>query len=270
MAEELAAQEHHEMFEHVLGDQPKTPVVESPPAYTSAEPPPAPTPETPTEPPKDAAEAAIPSWRLREEAEGRRAAEERARQLGDRLQQIEAHMRQQAQATAQKPDFFADPDRAVQETILRTLAPFAQEMHRQTVAMGKGIADAIHGADKVAQAEQAFLEAMNDRSLDTMDYERVVQAPNRYDEVVKWYSRQGVLNSVGDDPNAWFEQEMERRMADPNFQAKYLERIRGDAAKRPSSTELPPSLSRVTAARGNSEPLGDMSNESLFSFAMKR
>jgi hypothetical protein len=269
MADNQAAQEQQELFQHVLGDQP----VETPAPAPAPEPPPQPTEpppaEKPAETPAEPVEAAIPSWRLREEAEARRAAEERARQLGDRLQQIEAHLRQN-QKPQDKPDFFADPDGATQQVVLRHLAPFVQEMQRQTVAMGKSIADAVHGTDTVAEAEKAFLDAMNSEALDTVDYERVVRAPNRYDEVVKWHKRQTVLSSVGEDPNAWFEKQLETRMSDPTFQAKLLEKVRGDAAKRPSDIQLPPSLSRVTSAKGNSEPIGDLSNDSLFAYATKR
>jgi hypothetical protein len=97
-----------------------------------------------------------------------------------------------------------------------------------------------------------------------------VQAPNRYDEVVRWHQRQSVLSSVGNDQNAWFEKQLEAKMADPAFQAKLLGKIQGDAASRPAETRLPPSLSKVTATAGNREDLGDMSDKSLFEFAMRR
>jgi hypothetical protein len=64
--------------------------------------------------------------------------------------------------------------------------------------------------------------------------------------------------------------QFEARMADPQFQAKVLEKVRGDAPKRPAVTSLPPSLSKATAAAGNrEEPLGDMSDASLFAYAMR-
>lgn len=267
MADETTLPTQQELFDHVLGDQPRTPPPDSPPSSASTEPaavPPQPEPKAPEPQPP---EAAIPSWRLREEAEARRQAEDRARQLQSRLEAIEAHLKQSQQP---KGDFFANPDEAVQQQILRHMQPLAQETHRQMVALGKTIADAVHGEDVVTTAEQAFLEAMNDRTLDPADYERVVQAPNRYDAVVKWHRNHEVLASVGTDPNAWFERQLEERMNDPNFQAKLLEKVRGDAAKRPTAVNIPPSLSSVTAAKGNSEPVGDMSNDSLFAHAMRR
>lgn len=235
---------------------PETPPEQAPPQAAEATPPP------PVPPP----EAAIPPWRLREEADARRAAEERARLLEARLNEVAAHLRQ----NQKQPDFFENPDAATQALILRTLQPYAEEQRKAMMHMGKMVASSVHGADKVDAAEQAFLKAREDQVLDPMDYERVVQAPNRYDAVVQWHRRQSVLSSVGDDPNAWFEKQLEQRMADPQFQAKLLEKVRAGAAGRPSATQLPPSLSKVTAAAGNgSEPIGDMSDASLFAYAMK-
>src|SRR5215475_5941602 len=233
----------------------------------------APTPPTPAAPsPPEGAEAAIPSWRLREEAEARRAAEERARTLEERLNQVITHV-QQAEAAKKAPDFFEDPNKATQALIVETLKPFAEELMRREentrqalMYMGRMAASSAYGAETVDEAEQAFLKARDAKTLDTNDYEAVVQSPNRYDAVVKWHRRQSTLEAVGDDPRAWFEKELETRMADPEFQAKFLERVRTDASARPAQTNLPPSLSRVPAAAPNREKL-DASDQGLFRFA---
>jgi len=241
-----------------------TAALEPPPVEPAAsepepEPPPAP---PPVEPP---AEPTIPPWRLREEAEARRMAEDRARMLEARLNEVAAHIQQ----NQKQPDFFDNPDAATQQLIMRTLQPYAEETRRNLMYMGKMVAAARHGEDKVEEAEQAFLQARAAESLDPADYERVVQSPNRYDAVVQWHKRQSVLASVGDDPNAWFERQLEARMADPQFQAKVLEKVRGSAATKPSEVRLPPTLSRTTAAASNAgASVGDLSNESLFAYAL--
>src|SRR5262245_31659174 len=216
-------------------------------------PPPAAAPLTPSSP-APLGDGAIPPWRLREEADARRAAEQRAALLEARLGEITHHLQQ----NQKPPDFFADPDAATQGLILRTLQPYAEETRKTLMYMGKMIASTMHGADKVDAAEQAFLESRARETLDPADYERVVQSPNRYDAVVQWHQRQSTLNQVGNDPNAWFEKQLEARLADPQFQAKLMERVRGTAAGRPSETRLPPSLSRSTATAGNSDVVGDL------------
>lgn len=227
------------------------------------EPAPEPAPVEPTP------EAAIPSWRLREEAEARRLAEDRARTLEARLNEINTRLNQQQQP--KPPDFFENPDQATQAAIMRALQPFAEEQRKQQMYLGKMVAEVAHGVDKVTKAEQAFLEARDRQTLDPADYERVVQSPNRYDAVVQWHKRQSVLSSVGDDPAAWFEKQLEARMADPQFQTQLLEKARASAAKRPTAVKLPPSLSgKTSVASSSGDGLGDMSDASLFAFAMKR
>lgn len=264
MADEQSPEQlQQELFNEALAPSPPPPETgEVPaPAQVPAEPAP-PTSPTPAE-----VEAAIPSWRLREEAEARRQAENRAAQLEARLQQVAEHLRQQQK----KPDFFENPDQATQEIINRHLQPFVEEQRRTAMYLGKMMAEQAHGVDKVTEAERAFLEAKDAMTLDPVDYERVVQSPNRYDAVVQWHKRQTVLSSVGDDPAAWFEKQLESRMADPEFQAKLLEKVRTGAAARPPATKLPPSLSKATAAASNSEAVvGDMSDASLFAHAMRR
>lgn len=253
-----------ELFRQTLTEPTPPKEVAEPPVPPAPEPPPSPEPPPPPEP-------GIPSWRLREEAEGRRLAEERARQLEARLQQIETHQRQ----NTKPPDFFENPDAAMQGAIARTLEPFVRQVQqereadrRERIYLGKLIAEQAHGADKVNAAEQAFLSAREAQTLDPMDYERVVQSPNRYHEVVQWHQRQTVLSSVGNDPSAWFERQLESKMADPKFQAQLLEKIQAGAAGRPAETRLPPSLSKVASAANNREDPLDTSDKGLFRFAM--
>jgi hypothetical protein len=194
-------------------------------------------------------------------------AEDRARALESRLNEIAAHLQQQGK----KPDFFDNPEEAANRLILQALQPVVTEQRNQAMYNSRLVAGVVHGVDKVSAAEQAFLEAKNNNTLDPMDYERVVQSPNRYDAAVQWHKRQTVLSSVGDDPEAFFEKHLETRMSDPKFQAALMERVRGSAASRPSETRLPPSLSRSTAAAGNAEgAVGDMSDQSLFRYAMSK
>jgi hypothetical protein len=264
----MADEKTPEQLQQEMFDTAVTAVPEAEPTATPPEAPAEPEPkqgEPPPTPPVEPPEAAIPSWRLREEAEARRLAEDRARMLEARLNEVAAHIQRQQK----QPDFFENPDEATQALILRTLQPYAEEQRKQTMYNSQLIAKAVHGAERVDEAERAFLEAREREALDPADYERVVQSPNRYDAVVQWHKRQSVLASVGDDPEAWFQKRLEAAMDDPKVQAKFIERTQKGAASRPSETRLPPSLSRTTAAASNAgEPLGDMSDASLFKYAM--
>jgi len=248
-------------------------------AVAEAEPPKAPEPEPqpvaaepelplgvpPAEPPAPKEEA-IPPWRLREESEARRAAERHAQLLEHRVQQMEGHLRQAA-GQEKGPDFFANPDEAVNAAVMKVVAPYAEATRTALMGMSKMVACSIHTEEAVDKAEAEFMAAIRDQTLDPVEYEAVVQNPNRYDAVVKWSKRRATLSTVGADPNAWFEQELTRRMTDPNFQARVLGGVREGAAARPGETRIPPSLSRIPSAAPTADALGGMSHAELFNFA---
>lgn len=273
MATEESLQQ--ELFSFATAAEPSSETPSEAPSEAPAETPAEAAPEAPQSAP--AAEAqpsqteSIPSWRLREEADARRAAEDRERQLQARLTQIETHMRQQAPDPKKPaPNWFEDPQGAMQAAMEAYFQPIRAEQHRYFMQMSRSQAEIKHGADNVALAEKVFMEAKNKGILDPMDFERVVQAPNRFDACVEWYKRLHALHTVGTDPNAWWQKQFEERMADPKFQAEVMEKIRGSAAARPAATKLPPSLSKSTAAASNGEgSIGDMTNESLWQAAMK-
>ena len=267
MSTEEAIQQ--ELFEAATSPEP---VAESPPEETTPE---APSPAEPASRPSGQDQSdSIPSWRLREEAEARRQAEDRARTLEQRYNEAMAHWRQN-QPQQKAPDFYADPaayvQAAIQQNLQQHLQPMQAEYHRAIQQLARGQAESVHGAEAVALAEKVFMEARDRRMLDPMDYERVVRSPNRFDACVQWYKRLYALHTVGEDPQAWWQREYEAKLADPKFQAEAMERLRGFAATRPAMTKLPPSLSRSTAAASNGAGnLGDMSHESLWASTMAK
>ena len=216
------------------------------------------------QPPPQAPEAqGIPAWRLREEMDARREAEARIRALEEQF------AKNQGQQPGQKePSFFDDPNQATQRIIAQQLQPFVEYTNRQMIAMGKMLADNVYGADVVSKAEEAFMEARNNRSLDPVDYERVVQSPNRYAECVQWYNNRQVVTTVGNDPMAWFDKQLEQRMADPKFQAALIQKMQGSAKPGTPAVQLPPSLSKITASKSNGGGVEDGSDASLWAFAL--
>ena len=261
MSTEEAVQQ--ELFDAAMSPEPSAEPTSTPEA---SEPTPssvevkAPEPQQPS-----AGQESIPSWRLREEAEGRRVAEERARTLQSRVEQIEAHFRQQQKGSQEAPSWFEDPQAAMRAALEEYNRPLQERAHKFEMQMSRDMAEYRYGPEAVNLAEKFFMDARAKGILDPMDHERVVSAPNRFAAVVEWYKRLYSLHTVGDDPEAWYAKRRDAELADPKFQAQYLEKIRGAAATRPAMTELPPTLSRSTAAAGNGAGTGgDMSNESLW------
>lgn len=168
-----------------------------------------------------------------------------------------------------KPDFWDDPNGFVQTA----LNPVQQQMQQQREQFSKMLATQAHGKEKVDAAYQAIAEHLQTRNPAAQaDYQSIMADEHPYNALVDWHARQQTLRTVGNDPNAWLEAEMEKRLADPEYQAKVLERIRGTAAQNTSRsnpvTNLPPSLTRLPAG-GNAPAQADMSDAGLFSNALR-
>lgn len=166
------------------------------------------------------------------------------------------------------PEIWEDPNGFVQAA----LNPVQKAMQEQMLAFAKDVAVMRHTEEKVTAAEQAFMQAAQNRTLDPADFDRVIGAKNRYSACVDWHQRQQTLSTVGNDPNAWLEAEIEKRLADPAHQGKFLERIQATAAQNTNRsnpvTNLPPSLTRLPSG-GNAPGSTDMSDAGLFSHATR-
>lgn len=240
------------------------PPTETAPPESVSPPPPV---EAPKEPP---AEAQVPSWRLREESEARRAAEDRARQMETLLQQLEEHRRQQA-AQQRGPDFYEDPERSVQEIATRVFQPYFERQHAANMTLSRSLAVKEYGAKEVDEASKAFLEAHQSGALPqgSLEYEEVVQNPHRYEALMQWHKRRSMAETVGSDPEAYFQRRLTELLAKPDFQAQLIEKLKGPAASRPSTVELPPSLSKVGQAAVAGADAGDLSDGSLWDYAKR-
>ncbi|MBX3583561.1 MAG: hypothetical protein KF810_16875 [Rhizobiaceae bacterium] len=210
----------------------------------------------------------IPSWRLKEEAEAKRAAEERALAAERRMAELERRIEEMGRKPEPEkptPEIWDDPRAFVQAEI----SPIQTQMQSAIQQLAKETAIVRHTEAVVTEAERAFMQSMADRTLDPADYNRVVNSQNRYSAAVEWYKRSQTLQKVGNDPEAWLEAEMERRLADPEYQAKVMERIRGTAQQQRPVTQLPPSLNKMTRAGGHPDG-DDESDAGLLKSALRR
>jgi len=219
-------------------------------------------PETPAQPDQPATpdnEAAIPPWRLREEAEARRAADQRAdaveRERAELAVQLRNMQRQIAQLTEKPqptPDFFEQPGDAV----LHTVAPHLQQLQSTMLYNSRLTAGGVYGTD----------------------YHKVINAPNIYEAAVRWHKAQNVRQRIGDDLDGFLAKYEEEKLNDPAFMAKVGERLRAQNGQpvvngqRPAPVvQLPPSFNKIPSAAPNTpEPVGDMSDASLFAHALSR
>lgn len=233
----------------------------------------------PTVEPKD--EAQVPSWRLREVNEARTAADRRADEAAREsyavraeMQAMRAELQKLQQPKAEPVDFFADPDKAINQhltPIEQRLERFMQDM---TVRASRTAALAQHGVEKVAEMEKAINDAM---AKNHPDMAALAQQMRGSDDpagvAMAWYQRSKLIEETGGDITAYKAKVLEDAMKDPKFQAKVVELIKGTSGQpgKAPVVNLPPSLNRIpSSGPSNTADDGDMSDKGLFKHAMAR
>lgn len=215
----------------------------------------------------------VPPWRLREEAEARRAAEARAQQYERQLAQMNDRLRQLTEKPAPRPDMFENPDGFVQHGVREAINPIAQQMNGMREFFSQTMAVQQFGEEAVNKAYQAMGDAMNRGDPGARAaYERLMRnSYHPFGDLVKWHKRESTLSAVGDDPNAWFEKEFERRAKeDPAFAAKLKNsqpQAQNGAQQSNNVVKLPPSLTKTPGAAA-AQPLS-MDDASLFANALR-
>lgn len=223
-------------------------------------------------------DAHVPSWRLREEREAREAAERRAqeREVHWQRQIAELQARLPKAEPQPAPDVFDNPDAFLQHGVRQAVDPVKQELAKLTEFYSQRDAVREHGAEAVKSAFHALDQAAvaGDPEAKAV-VARVKQSMDPFGDMVAWHKKQTVISQVGNDPNAWFEKQLEDRLKDQAFQGQVLERIRGSAGASPTNgaapkVQLPPSLNRVAAAaRVTGDDEGDLSDASLYRHATR-
>lgn len=216
----------------------------------------------------------IPSWRLKEEAEARRAAEERYQNTVREMANLQAQIQQfqkQSQPAKPVPDIFEDANAFVNHHTGEAVSPLKQEITQLREYYSQMRAVDKHGDEKVRAAYDWIAHGMQSRDpARMMIYQRAMGSYDPYGEIIREHQKQTIFEQIGSDPNAYFEKQLEERMKDPAFQAKLMGNIRGSAQTRPGTTQIPPSLSRVSSAP---PPSGgdddDSSDAGMFKYATR-
>ena len=217
----------------------------------------------------------IPSSRLREETERRRAIEQERDTLRAQLAafQVQQQQRQQPQQEQPaKPDIWSDPEAwaAHQREII------AQEFTARHVNAALAEAHEAHGEEFVA-AYKALTSLPPGDPVARATVQRIWEAPNPGKALMRWHGEQQILREAGGDPSAYKQRVAKEIMSDPEFRRQIIAEMRGEAERgdggRPrTSTRLPKSLNG--ASGGGSVRTGDPelyndSDASAFAYAMK-
>jgi hypothetical protein len=212
--------------------------------------------------------AMVPSWRVREINEEKRA-------LAEKVAAFEAERRQWqqrpapqpapvAQEKAEPPDPLLDP--VGYREFIRNELREERLNERREESLAKAHED--HGKE----FEEAYAAAQ--QAVDPALKARMQQSRDPGKTLIQWHRERKTMAEVGTDPNAFFEKRFEAYLSDPANQAKVLERIRGGTQTQPGAVRqaapvnLPPSLTRATNASANiSADDDDISNDGLWRHA---
>jgi hypothetical protein len=249
------------------GDQPRdehgrfAPKAGDTPAPADATPPPA-------EPTPESDGGHIPAWRLREEAENRRAAEAKLQQYERELEQLR---RNQPKPEPPKPPELPDP--------LLDLPGFYQHLQNDRAIWEKN----LRGELSFELASQAnperfskALAAIQGPGVSPADILRVKDAPSPGRELLAWYAQHERTQIVGDDLEAYNKKVLAEALKNPEHLRQAAEALRlsvvpstGNGLRQPSPVRLPPSLNGITpsgaAIAGDDDT--DMSDEAIFRHA---
>lgn len=98
--------------------------------------------------------------------------------------QAQQQPRPQPQQAQPPVEIWDDPNAFVGTQVQQALSPVQEAL----MFNAKLVAESRHTPEKVNEAEQAFLAAVNSRSLHPSEYEAVVNSPNRYHAAVEWFN----------------------------------------------------------------------------------
>jgi hypothetical protein len=223
----------------------------------------APTPETPPA-------GGVPVGAVKAEREKRQAAEADAEALRREIAELRGMVQAvrqpapQPQQEKQPVSIFEDPDAFLQSQ----LSPVQQQLQEMREEVWESRAAVVHtqeAVDAAKEAANALAGTPQGRAL----HQQITAGGNPFDNLVKWHKQQQAYARVGNDPDAWLNAEIEKRMQDPAFLAQAVERARAGVSPTPQTrqpvTSIPPSLSRLPAG-GNAPQGGEaQSDDALFS-----
>jgi hypothetical protein len=225
-------------------------------------------------PQQDHEPASVPVAALREERDkGRKryteAVESFERKLAEqnaawesRMGQLVGALRASQEPQNAPPDFFADPDQAVDRRIAAALQPVAASQQQIMERMSQQFALQSHGAETVQTAYDA-LEARiaQDPRAALGDYQRIMSSHDPWSELVRWHGKDSVLREIGDDPAAYR----------ARLKAELLEELTGGAHGSRRAPLLPTNLAGARNA-GRREPAwgGPLHLQDIFDRAQKK
>ena len=151
---------------------------------------------------------------------------------------------------------------------------------RDKDAMSREFASVQFGPEShqiIEAALQAMAQVRNTPQGD-VTYWQIMNSGHPYGALVNWYRNARAQQAIGPDPNAWVQKQRNAWLDDEQMQAEAARRYyarqqqqRGQQQRAPAgpNVQLPPSLSSLPSSSGRQDQVGDLSDQSLYSFATR-
>lgn len=225
------------------------------------EPEPKPEPEAQAKPAEPKEEAIVPSWRLKEIREERDA-------LRAQLAQFQRQAPPKPPEPVAKPDIFEKPDEFVRSNVQEALSPLEQRLSTAIETMSRNFAISQHGEERIGEAYSALDQAAKRGDPQALAVVAAVKQSNDpYGDIARWYAG----NEASLNPDAFFERKLTERLQDEKFKGELMQKLQPAPEEAPTKPvfRIPPSLNRAASAAAAMDEGGDLSNESLFSNALR-
>jgi hypothetical protein len=205
----------------------------------------------------------VPSWRLREVADARRAAETERDTLRSQLAQLNGRLQSLERPKDEPKQEDIDPLLDPQGFAKRIESTFNARLTEERLNNNLALAHVRHG-DKFEKAYNALLTTAQAGNRQIVP--QITSQANPGEAIVRWYSDQETLKEVGSDPAKYKQTLLDEALKNPEFLAKAIEAAKVSAGqpKQNTITRLPPSLSRTTGSSSNDDAGdGEISVEAL-------
>jgi len=216
----------------------------------------------------------VPLRELLAERDARQRLEAHAAELTRAVMELQQRTdpNRRAQQQQEPETIFDNPDQYLNT---RVMDPLRQEASRYMMQMKDGLSREFANTQFTQPVVDAALAAMaqfRHTPQGNFVFQQIMSAGHPYGELVKWHKQVSAYSSIGADPDAWLKQQQQKWLDDPNAQRAMMERLRArqqqnGAQGNPPNVQLPPSLSSVASTASRTEAPGDLSSNSLWSFA---
>lgn len=111
------------------------------------------------------------------------------------------------------PDYFEAPEAAIDHRVARVVHPLQQALVSQQEGISRLMASEKHGEQAVNEAYQALAARQGRADFEPL-YRQIMSSPHPYGALVDWHKKEQALSKFGNDPEAFIEAEVTRRLAE--------------------------------------------------------